>query len=331
MVVNNPNNWHWVDKNCIDWSKKYFADKLVGLSGGGATISKVSSVEGDVEVCQRKGKVISLFDLKLVMEFKTEDNGGSITLPELAYDSDEDSLQFDITMFTQLAEADKVRSQIKAELIPVLKKALLAFGPDLIHTHSSDIQLESDKVNSQFTKANQEESINKKSTTQKSTTTQKTTTQASKTNSTTNAAPVSRGHLNTSTLHLEPVFNTTAEQLYITLLDPARVAAWSRSPPQMQPFPQAEGAEYALFGGSVSGKFIELKENAHIVQSWRLADWRTGHYATLDIKLVQGAGETTMMVNFSGIPVGEEDRVRNNFEEYYARSIKITFGFGAVL
>lgn len=38
-----------------------------------------------------------------------------------------------------------------------------------------------------------------------------------------------------------------------------------------------------------------------------------------------------LVVKWSGIPVGEEDRVRGNFEDYYIRSIKITFGFGAVL
>lgn len=71
--------------------------------------------------------------------------------------------------------------------------------------------------------------------------------------------------------------------------------------------------------------------NERITQLWRLLDWKDGHYAQLDIQLKQGSGETKMVVKWTGIPIGEEDRVRNNFEDYYVRSIKITFGFGAVL
>lgn len=333
MVVNNPNNWHWVDKNCIDWSRQYFDDKIVGLSiedGYKVTISSVSSVEGDVEVCQRKGKVISLFDLKLTfnLSIKPQDEDktyeGSIIVPELAYDSDEDSLQFDVSIYDG---AENIRSAIKSQLIPKLRQSLLKFGPDLITTHSSDIQLESDKVNSKFTKENQ--AAKQSPAAKKEVSAPKAApSRASETAATTSS---SVPKYNTSTLHLEPEFNTTAEQLYITLLDGSRIVAWTRSPPEIESFPPKEGSSFSLFGGSIQGKFLKLVQNERIVQLWRLSDWKEGHYAELDIQLVQGAGETKMVVKWSGIPIGEEDRVRGNFEDYYIRSIKITFGFGAVL
>lgn len=338
MVVNNPNNWHWVDKNCIDWSRQYFDDKTVGLSvedGYKVTISSVSSVEGDVEVCQRKGKVISLFDLKLTFSLNIDPEEGdksyegSIIVPELAYDSDEDSLQFDVSIYDAFKGDDKVRSGIKRLLIPKLRQLLLKFGPDLITTHSSDIQLDSEKVNSKFTKENQ--------TTAKAAPVAKKEVAAPQKTTTVTAAPVKASSsssvpkYNTSTLHLEPEFNTTAEQLYITLLDGSRIVAWTRSPPEIDSFPPKEGSSFSLFGGSIQGRFLKLVKNERIVQLWRLSDWKEGHYAELDIQLVQGAGETKMVVKWSGIPIGEEDRVRGNFEDYYIRSIKITFGFGAVL
>lgn len=333
MVVNNPNNWHWVDKNCIDWARNYFNENLlkVEVSDPEVRISKVSSLEGDVEVSQRKGKVISLFDLKLALEFKSfeegvEVNSGTITIPELAYDSEADDLQFAITLF-QDKDADALRTHVKTKLIPILKKALLKFGPDLIATNSSDIQLSSDKVNSTFTKANQEASVaSVKKVQENSKATVKAPAKKEEATSYSNTPKY-----NTSTLHLEPVFNTTAEQLYVTLLDPSRVVAWSRSMPIMKLFPQSEGNEYQLFGGSVTGSYLELETNERILQTWRLSDWKSGHFAKMDIRFIQGAGETKVVVDISGIPVGEEDRVRNNFEEYYIKSIKITFGFGAVL
>lgn len=73
MVLHNPNNWHWVNKDARGWAQKYFNDKLTVLSASqgdvSAKIDKVLSVEGDVDVSQRKGKVITLFDVKLRLEF----------------------------------------------------------------------------------------------------------------------------------------------------------------------------------------------------------------------------------------------------------------------
>ncbi|CAH6718418.1 hsp90 co-chaperone Aha1p [[Candida] jaroonii] len=342
MVVNNPNNWHWVDKNCLSWSKDYFKSKTVGLKAEKAeksvAVESVSSVEGDCEVSQRKGKVISLFDLKIVLKFegkvKDEDVSGSITIPELAYDTESDEIQFDISVYNENSTKDEIRPLIKSEILPKLRDILSKFGSDLIETNSSDIQLESDKVNSVFTKANQEQQkkgLKSDKPTPKATTSTTSSTSASTSKST---KPVSSNNVpkyNTSTLHLEPTFNTTSEQLYITLLDPQRIAAWSRSPPLIEPLPAKSGSNFKFFGGSINGKFTKLVENEQIVQDWRLEDWKDGHFAKLDISLNQGSSETKMVVKFSGIPIGEEDRVRNNFEDYYIKSIKITFGFGAVL
>lgn len=336
MVVNNPNNWHWVDKNCIDWARAYFNENLVGSSyktddGREVEVKAVSSLEGDVEVCQRKGKVISLFDLRIILNIEgtcanDKTFKGSVTVPELAYDTEADEIQFDISIYNEDSDSEQMRLIAKKELIPVLRKKLLVFGKDLIDSHASDIQLESDKVNSKFTKENQTESIKK--TASPAAAPVKATAQTSNAPKAATSAPSNVPKYNTATLHLEPTFNTTAEQLYITLLDVQRVSAWTRSQAQIEP---KEGTEFKLFGGSITGKNKKLVENEHITQSWRLEDWKAGHYAELDIQLKQGAGETTMVVKWSGIPIGEEDRVRGNFEDYYVRSIKITFGFGAVL
>ena len=60
-----------------------------------ARITKLMSMEGDVDVSQRKGKVITLFDVKVQLEYKgktkdEEDVGGTITIPEVAHDTEED-------------------------------------------------------------------------------------------------------------------------------------------------------------------------------------------------------------------------------------------------
>lgn len=73
MVPHNPNNWHWVNKDVANWAQEYLEKDLVGISaeqdGASAEISKLLSSEGDCEVAQRKGKVITIFDLKLQLEY----------------------------------------------------------------------------------------------------------------------------------------------------------------------------------------------------------------------------------------------------------------------
>jgi activator of HSP90 ATPase len=74
MVLHNPNNWHWVNKDASEWAKQYLEERLTKISAeegdASAKITKVISMEGDVDVSQRKGKVITLFDVKLQLEYE---------------------------------------------------------------------------------------------------------------------------------------------------------------------------------------------------------------------------------------------------------------------
>lgn len=74
MVLHNPNNWHWVNKDAAPWAKDYLTEKVTQCSteedGVTAKISKLTSMDGDVDVSQRKGKVITIFDVKLNLEYQ---------------------------------------------------------------------------------------------------------------------------------------------------------------------------------------------------------------------------------------------------------------------
>ena len=73
MVLHNPNNWHWVNKDVSGWAREYLDKELAGISAedDGLTVKldKVISMDGDVDVSQRKGKVITLFDVQLKLEY----------------------------------------------------------------------------------------------------------------------------------------------------------------------------------------------------------------------------------------------------------------------
>ena len=76
MVLHNPNNWHWVNKDASEWAREFLDQKLIGIEAtegeAEVKITKIDSMDGDVDVSQRKGKVITLFDVKLQLEYEGE-------------------------------------------------------------------------------------------------------------------------------------------------------------------------------------------------------------------------------------------------------------------
>ena len=69
-------------------------------------------------------------------------------------------------------------------------------------------------------------------------------------------------------------------------------------------------------------------EPTKIVQSWRLDQWPSGHYSTLQIEFDQNDVDsvTVMRVEWTGVPVGQEEVTKRNWLEYYVKCIKRTFG-----
>ncbi|CCE62371.1 hypothetical protein TPHA_0C02170 [Tetrapisispora phaffii CBS 4417] len=360
MAVQNPNNWHWVDKNCIEWAKKYLTSKLVGQSTDGdktskfAEISKVSSIEGDCEVNQRKGKVISLFELQITMLIsgKVDDQefDGSISVPDISFDSEITDYQFEISIYKETTKLNEIKPIIRETLLPKLRDIFQQFGKDLLKENGNDIQVSEDKVTSQYTKSNQQASFRSVeenvATTASTTSASKTTnpataasTATTSSGSTTNKSSSTKfalGTGNTTSIHIEPVFNVPASELYMTFIEKNRVMAWSKSPIKISNTKDTVlklNEEFKLFGGNVTSKLVSQIENKELVFEWRLNSWNDKIISKLKLEFHESKAyhETKLQVTWDGIPIGEEERVRNNFEEFYVRAIKITFGFGAVL
>ncbi|KAI0477617.1 activator of Hsp90 ATPase [Xylariaceae sp. FL0804] len=326
MVLHNPNNWHWVSKNAGEWAKAWFDENLTKISAKdgevSAKISKVVSMDGDVDVSQRKGKVITIFDVKLVLEYSgsapdADDVSGTITVPEVAHDTEEDEFVFDIDIHSESKEKQPVKDLIRAKIVPQLRKEFLKLTPALIAEHGKDLQhAAGSNPSSGF-----------------STPKYHTPTGPTSANSASSGTQRNTGSVvNTATVTDQEEFRTTAAEMYQTFTDPQRLAAFTRAPPKR--FDGAKkGGVFELFDGNVCGEFQDLQEPTKIVQSWRLRQWPEGHYSKQIIHFDQNDvdGVTVMRVEWSGVPVGQEEVTKRNWAEYYVRSIKKTFGFGTIL
>ncbi|KAE8358404.1 activator of Hsp90 ATPase [Aspergillus caelatus] len=326
MVLHNPNNWHWVNKDASGWAKDYLKEKLCTLSaeenGVTAKISNLLSMDGDVDVSQRKGKVITLFDVKVQLEYegKTKDEesvSGTITIPEVAHDTEEDEYVFEIDIYSESSSKQPVKDLVRSKLLPQLRQELAKLAPALITEHGKDIQhAPGENPSKGFTAPTYHPQAKKD-------------TPAPKTTTTTTGGKIA---VNTTTVIASDEFRTTAEELYNTFTDPQRIAAFTRGAPRQFEGAQV-GGKFAIFDGNVTGEYTKLEKPTQIVQKWRLAQWPEGHFSSLEINFDQNDvdGVTQMRVSWTGVPVGQEDVTKQNWEMYYVRSIKQTFGFGTIL
>ncbi|KAJ5567339.1 hypothetical protein N7535_006645 [Penicillium sp. DV-2018c] len=327
MVLHNPNNWHWVNKDASGWAKDYLQKNLVGLSveedGVSAKVDKVLSMDGDVDVSQRKGKVITLFDVKLSLEYsgKTKDDeavSGTIKIPEVAHDTEEDEYVFEIDNHDDSNSKQPVKDLVRTKLVAELRKNLSGLAAALIAEHGKDLQHAPGEDPSKGFPKTSVHPHNKPAATPA--------TQATTTSQTGKVA------VNTTTVVASDEFRTTASELFNTFTDAQRIAAFTRGAPRQWDGAKV-GGKFAIFDGNVTGEFVTLDEPKQIVQKWRLAQWPQGHFSTLEINFDQNDidGVTQMRVSWSGVPVGQEDVTKQNWDMYYVRGIKQTFGFGTIL
>ncbi|KAF9944856.1 hypothetical protein BGZ72_001906 [Mortierella alpina] len=312
--MKNVNNWHWVDKNCINWARNYFETELINVSAeaSGASVKTlaVTSVTGDVDVNQRKGKIITIFDVAINLTFEgTTADGtavtGKIEIPEVAHDTDFDDYVFDVTIDSDSSAKQPVRDLIRKSLAPLLRKRLEKFAVDLIRVHGKDVQVDSD--------------FSKPSTPAPSPSPAPST-------STTNAkAAAVPGTVNTTTIEDTVEMQASAHDIYDVLLNQAKVVAWTRS--SKSTIEPKVGSKFSLFDGSVTGEIKELVEDKKIVQSWRSHSWPAGHYSTVTMDITQSTNSTTIKVKQEGVPVGEREVTLQNWSNYYWAEIKRTFGY----
>jgi activator of HSP90 ATPase len=80
---------------------------------------------------------------------------------------------------------------------------------------------------------------------------------------------------------------------------------------------QHVGGAFALFGGYITGRQIELVPGELIVQAWRVGNWGRGVYSIARFELIaQGAG-TRIVFDHTAFPVGKADELASGWQEHY--------------
>ncbi|KAI9244262.1 activator of Hsp90 ATPase [Helicostylum pulchrum] len=272
---------------------------------------------GDVDLNQRKGKIITIYDVVLKLEWAgTLADGteitGTIHVPEIAHDTDSDDYVFEIAINDDSNAKQAIKEVVRKGLTPLMIKEFEKFSAAMIKENCEDVYIESDKMGAPTPPRLATTKENSSSTKFGSGTT-------------TTAAETPAKKVNTTSLTETTEFQTSAHELYETLTDIQRAQVWTRGPVQLS---KEVGSKFEFFGGNVSGEMLELVPDKKIVQTWRLRSWPAGHFSKVTLEFDQGSDCVTLKMHQTGIPVGEEELTRTNWSGYYWRAIKGSFGFG---
>ncbi|KAI0807928.1 activator of Hsp90 ATPase [Fomes fomentarius] len=327
-------NWHWKNKTVTPWAKQWFDRELtaIRINGDGSeevAIERVVEVDGDVELGQRKSKLITIYDCKVVLDWSgiASDGtavNGKLTIPEVSHENTLDGTSdyvYEWSLSTARSPAVDVLFQIAKTRLPSALEAKFATFPQaIIDTHGKDLTV-SAQPSRQGTPAPSGSGSAAPAASTGSDAVKKGVEGAG-------VKTVQKAN-NTTSLSVDAHFMASADDLFNLLTDEKRIPTWTRAPAKSTPQPETE---YSLFGGGVKGKFVSLSPPKEFVQTWALSSptWPSDHFATLTTTLEQGSDSTKVAWRLDGVPLGMEEEITRNLNGYYVHGLK-SIGLGTVL
>lgn len=128
-------------------------------------------------------------------------------------------------------------------------------------------------------------------------------------------------------IHMEPVFKASRKRIYEALTDAkqfdkviqlsAAVKSGMAKAPNPPEISRKAGGAFALFGGYIFGRQIELVPNERIVQAWRVGSWDAGVYSIAKFVLVEQGAGTKISFDHTGFPKGDGGHLAEGWRVNY--------------
>src|SRR5580658_6213216 len=127
-------------------------------------------------------------------------------------------------------------------------------------------------------------------------------------------------------IHQETVFKASRQRVYEALTDANqfdKIIELSGAMKSMHLSPKSArisrevGGAFALFGGYITGRHIELVPNERIVQAWRAGNWHPGIYSIARFELVEQDSGTRIVFDHTGFPKGAAESLASGWKTHY--------------
>jgi len=128
-----------------------------------------------------------------------------------------------------------------------------------------------------------------------------------------------------ASIHQEPVFTAGRKRVYEALTDVGQFEQVIQLSGVMKgaksPVPAAissvEGGAFALFGGYITGRQVELLPDQLIVQAWRSGSWGPGLYSIARFQLVDHENGSKIVFDHGGFPSGQAEHLAAGWQANY--------------
>lgn len=335
----NVHNWHWAERDCLEWSRARLSDLVAGLpvlSGeGGLSLrtTTLDKLDGEAYVNIRKGKVIPGYELSLTLSWEaeaaTESGVAKVTgAAEVPYLADENA-----------DEDPDLRVTVHGDDGPVARRAkdaFIALGKPLVLEKIREYVAAMAKGGPAKDELDSKKSPTKAPAAAGGTATGPTLA-AKKEEAPAPAAKEKKAKGKEKegfkTIEMTEKFYCRAKDIYEILMDENRWKGFTHSNARIS---REVGGQFSLFDGSITGINEELQEGKLIVQKWRFGSWPDGLHSTVRLLFDEPeSGVTVIKLKQTDVP--EEDKYGNStvventergWTELIFQRIRAVFGFG---
>ncbi|WVZ92575.1 hypothetical protein U9M48_038626 [Paspalum notatum var. saurae] len=329
----NVHNWHWAERDCLEWSRARLSALLAGLTvldgEGGLTLRTLAldKLDGEAYVNIRKGKVIPGYELSLTLSWEAEAAGaeaakvaGAAEIPYLADENADEDPELRVTVRgddTPLAR--RAKDAFLARGKPMVLEKIREFVAAMAKGGPAKDELESKKTPAKAAAPAVKEDA---------------------------AAPApapaakekkakakGKDKEGFKTIEMTEKFYCRAKDIYEILMDENRWKGFTQSNARIS---REVGGEFSLFDGSITGVNEELQEGKLISQKWRFGSWPDGLYSSVRLVFDEPeSGVTIIKLKQTDVP--EEDKYGNatvventerGWRELIFQRIRGVFGFG---
>ncbi|KAL6779587.1 AHA1 [Auxenochlorella protothecoides x Auxenochlorella symbiontica] len=326
----NVNNWHWVERDALPWSKTRLTELLVGQSlvpedQPAVTITKLKKLEGEAIVNNRKSKIIVAYELEAVLAWEgTAPDGakvkGELKLPYISEENHDEDPEVLVRLKEESKAGQAVRDLIVKHGRPVVYRAMSQFVSEL-------------RAGGPVTKGGSEAASDNGAASAARGAAPAATSAAPAATDAPAASGSGRAPRDRRRIKLTERFYASAQDIYECFTDARRVLAFTQSPAELD---ARVGGALSMFGGSVQGVFRELTAPSRIVMDWRFSNWAEGDTSCVTIDIEEREkGAVTLHLVQTGIPdcdrFGQHDVVgltQAGWANQIFHRIRQVFGYG---
>lgn len=335
----NVHNWHWAEKDCLQWAKKRLRELLENMvimeGSGGLWISttELDSVTGEAYVNIRKGKIIPGYELTVSLSWKGEAKDGhgnslvqvkgKVELPYVADENADEDPELKVSVLDEGALGQRLREAFLANGKAMVLERVSKFVKDMQEGGPAKGEIEG-KLPPKAVGAGSKDSKYDVKGDGVSVVPQA---------SSKRPAAKAKDKEGFKTIALTERFHCRPHDLYTTLLDENRWRGFTQSKAKIS---KEVGGQFSIFDGAVTGVNMKLEEDKLIMQKWRFQSWNDGQYSTVCLTFEEPEiGVTIVKLTQTDVP--EEDRYGNatvventqkGWRDLIFHKIRAVFGYG---